>query len=88
MHSDARQAEVRSCAYCRGLFAPKRAWQPFCSVACRNGYDKDIGTTGTVASVRRTARGASVVIHLTGPAAERALNLLLKEEVRIVKGTT
>jgi hypothetical protein len=44
-----------------------------------------ISGLGTVASVRRINRGASVVIHLTGPAAERALRLGVRELVRVVK---
>jgi hypothetical protein len=84
MHSEPRQTEARSCAYCRALFQPRRPWQPFCSVQCRNGYNADIGTQGVVASVRRINRGASIVVHLEGPAAQRALNLQLKDVVRIV----
>lgn len=85
MHSANAQAEMRTCAYCAALFLPARPWQPFCAVKCRNAYDKDIGTQGAVASVRRINRGASIVIHLTGPAAERALKLELKQLIRITK---
>jgi hypothetical protein len=38
-----------------------------------------------VRSVRRIKTGASVVVHLTGPAAEAALQLHLGDEVRIVE---
>ncbi|MGA8094774.1 MAG: hypothetical protein WBV35_07235 [Steroidobacteraceae bacterium] len=64
---------------------PARRWQAFCSVAHRNAYDAEIGAVRTVASVRRLRRGASVVVHLEGPAAERALNLEIGATVRLVK---
>lgn len=35
--------------------------------------------------MRKIARGASVVIHLEGPAAERALKFGLREPVRVVR---
>jgi hypothetical protein len=82
---DHAQVEARVCAYCHTLFAPKRLAQGFCSQRCRAGYHVDIGTMGKVASVRRINRGASVVIHLEGPAAEAALKLELRQKVRVVK---
>ena len=79
------QAELRPCAYCQALFEPKRHWGAFCSEKCRNHFEVDFGTTGHVASVRRINRGASIVIHLEGPAAERALKLGIKELVRVTR---
>lgn len=76
---------MRECPYCHGLFQPPRRWSAFCSPKCRNAYEADVGTVGKVVSVRRIARGASVVIHLEGPAAERALNLTIKEFVRVTR---
>lgn len=87
MHSSDAQAEMRACGYCEALFTPRRLWEAFCCSKCRTAYDKDFGTQGAVASVRRINRGASVVIHLTGPAADRALRLDLKQLVRITKAT-
>lgn len=43
------------------------------------------GAEGRVVSVRRIRSGASVVIHLIGPAAEAALQLRLGERVRVVR---
>jgi hypothetical protein len=74
---------MSECPYCRQLFLPKRRWAAFCSKKCRNGYDQDMGAQGRVASVRRLKVGVSVVVHLTGPAAERALNLELRQLVRV-----
>lgn len=85
MHCGPAQAEMRPCPNCRAMFTPERPWQEFCGTKCRNAYDVDVGAQGTVASVRKINRGASVVIHLTGPAAERALKLGLRELVRVVK---
>lgn len=79
------QTEMRDCPYCRSMFTPKRRWGAFCSTKCRNDFEADFGATGTVASVRKLQRGVSVVIHLRGPAAERALNLVPRETVRVVK---
>lgn len=73
------------CAYCSDPFPPGKAWSAFCSAKCRNAYDVEVGATGRVAAVRRIKSGASLVIHLTGPAAERALKLLLGERVRAVR---
>jgi hypothetical protein len=67
------------------MFTPKRRWQAFCSTKCNTAYDVDFGCQGAVASVRKINRGASVVIHLTGPAAERALKLGLRDIVRVMK---
>ncbi|HJS88704.1 MAG TPA: hypothetical protein VJ738_01925 [Steroidobacteraceae bacterium] len=75
----------RLCQYCGGTFRPSRPWQAFCSAAHRTAFDKEFGSAGTVASVRRLRRGVSVVLHLDGPAAERALNLEIGAEVRIVR---
>ena len=79
------QTEIRECPYCHGMFTPKRRWSAFCSAKCRDGYEADIGATGTIASVRKLQKGVSVVIHLKGPAAERALNLTPRELVRLVR---
>lgn len=76
---------VRACAACGGPLTVTRPWQRFCSTKCRNDYDRSTGTGGKVAAVRKVKRGASVVIHLEGPAAERALNLGLGERVRVVR---
>lgn len=81
MHSLPRTA----CAYCRTPFQPRRGWSAFCSPECRKGFDTEIGATGRVAAVRRIKAGASVTIHLEGPAAERALNLQLGELIRAVR---
>lgn len=82
---DPVQVEALCCAYCRMLFSPTKRWQAFCSSRCRNSYNADFGTHGQVASVRRINRGASIVIHLEGPAAERALKLGIKDPVLLVK---
>lgn len=84
--SDAPAVEFRGCANptCGKPFTPKRASQVFCLDKCRQDYHRDFGTTGKVASVRRTKNGASLVIHLSGPAAEAALQLRLAELVRVV----
>lgn len=79
------QTEMRACAHDGVLFTPRRPWEAFCCRACRAAFDIDIGAQGAVASVRRINKGASVVIHLTGPAAERALKLGIRELVRVVK---
>lgn len=83
--ADPAQAQMRTCPYCSVLFAPKRRWQAFCSTRCNTAYDVDVGAQGTVASVRKITRRASVVVHLTGPAAERALKVGLRETVRLVR---
>lgn len=70
---------------CQVLFKPETPWQTFCCPGHRNAYDREYGALGTVASVRKLRRGVSVVIHLDGPAAERALNLNPRELVRLVK---
>lgn len=79
------QGELRTCAYCQTLFVPARPQQAFCSTKCRTAFHVDRGATGAVRSVRRIKTGASVVVHLSGPAAEAALQLHLGEEVRIVE---
>lgn len=80
------QVEARACGYCRMLFVPTRLAQAFCSAKHRKAFHDDFGAMGQVASVRRINRGASVVIHLEGPAAEAALKLVLREKVRVVAG--
>jgi hypothetical protein len=45
------------------------------AAAHRDAYHAEIGISGKVAAVRRLKTGVSVVMHLEGPAAERALNL-------------
>lgn len=79
------QVETRCCPYCSTLFVPRRRFTIFCRAKCRNAYHMDFGTQGVIASVRRIQRGASVVIHLTGPAAERAMKLELKDAIQIVR---
>jgi hypothetical protein len=83
--SGGAQGEMRPCGYCAALFVPARPQQAFCSTKCRSGHHVDRGATGAVRSVRRIKTGASVVVHLTGPAAESALQLHLGDEVRIVE---
>lgn len=85
MHCEPAQAEMLSCPYCLTMFQPTRRWERFCSPKCRTAYDVDFGALGKVASVRKIARGASIVIHLEGPAAERALKLGIRELVRVVR---
>jgi len=82
---DGAQAELCICPYCGTLFTPKRKWAAFCSTRCRNGYAVDFGATGTIASVRRIKSGASIVVHLHGPAAERALKHELRDVVQLVR---
>lgn len=75
-----------TCAYCQTAFTPKRRWAAFCSDKCRAGYDADIGIEGRIRRVSKIKRGGvAVTIHLTGPAAERALNLELGDPYRVVK---
>jgi hypothetical protein len=83
--SDSPAVEIRACANpsCGRPFQPKRGAQVFCLDKCRQSYHRDHGTTGKVASVRRTKGGASLVIHLSGPAAESAIQLKLGELVRV-----
>jgi endogenous inhibitor of DNA gyrase (YacG/DUF329 family) len=85
MHCEPVQAAMRSCPYCETLFAPRRRWEAFCSSKCRLAFDVDRGAQGRVVSVRRLRRGVSVVVHLHGPAAERALNFTPGETVNLVK---
>jgi endogenous inhibitor of DNA gyrase (YacG/DUF329 family) len=85
MHCEPAQAEMKTCPYCQAMFAPVRRWQAFCSTRCATAFDVDLGAQGHVASVRKINRGASIVIHLSGPAAERALRLGLRDIVRVVK---
>jgi hypothetical protein len=90
MHCDAEpqadpvQAEAQVCPNCQALYVPRTRWQAFCRARCRNEYHAHVGASGTVASVRRINRGASIVVHLEGPAAEAALKLTLKAKVRVV----
>lgn len=80
------QLEMISCGYCGVMFMPKRERQDFCSTKCRSNYQQDVGTQGVVAGVTRIKRGVSVVMHFpTGPAAERAIELLRGEEVRVTR---
>ncbi len=80
------QRDMRTCPYCQSMFVPKRRWEAFCTQKCRTSYDQDFGAQGTVASVRRLKKGASVVVHLPdGPAADRAMNLLLNDPVRVTR---
>lgn len=74
------------CSYCMTAFTPKRRWAAFCSDRCRSSYDEDIGIEGRVRRVSKIKRGGvAVTIHLTGPAAERALHLGIYDYVRVVR---
>jgi hypothetical protein len=81
------QFEMRTCHYCKALFAPKRKHQQFCNTSCRSGFHFDRGLEGGVAGVTRLMRGrVSVVIHVdAGPAAEHAIALMRGDVVRVVK---
>ncbi len=79
-----QSGEGKQCAQCSGLFQQVRPSQAFCSDRCRMGFHTDRGIEGAVARVQRTKAGASLVIHLTGPAAESALGLAIGEFVRVV----
>lgn len=84
--STMHRAPLSRCAYCHGEFEPKRPWSAFCSTKCRADYDLDIGTEARVRRVSKIKRGGvAVTLHLTGPSAERALNLDIAERVLIVK---
>jgi len=83
--SSADQVEAATCAYCCTLFLPVRRWGAFCSAKCRNDFEADFGATGAVASVRKLRKGVSVVIHLNGPAAERALKFGIRDPVRLTR---
>jgi hypothetical protein len=74
----------KSCAQCSALFQPTRHSQAFCSDRCRMGFHTDRGIEGAVARVQRTKAGASIVIHLSGPAAESALGQAIGAVVRVV----
>jgi protein-arginine kinase activator protein McsA len=76
--------EGRSCAQCSALFQPTRHSQAFCCDRCRMAFHTDRGIEGAVARVQRTKAGASIVIHLTGPAAESALGQTIGAVVRVV----
>lgn len=78
------EPESKTCPYCGGTFAPKRPWQRFCCGAHRTAFDKEYGTVGKVAAVRRLRRGVSVTIHLQAAAAERALNQTIGATVQLV----
>lgn len=82
------QAPLRTCPLCKVAFEPKKPWQAFCCAEHRTAYDQEFGTLGKVATVRKIKTGVSVSIHLSGPAAERALNLALGELVRLVRQPT
>lgn len=40
MHSEASSATQRPCEGCTKPFAARRAWQRFCSPACRNDWHR------------------------------------------------
>lgn len=84
MHSEPVRDELRTCPYYRNLFRPRTPWQAFCSSKHRTAYDVEFGAIGVVANVRKLRKGVSVVIHLDGPAAERALRFGLRDPVRLV----
>lgn len=73
-----------SCAQCRNDFTPRRPTQAFCCNSCRKAYHTDRGMEAAVFSSRRTKRGVSVTVHLTGPAAEAAMGLAIGRRVRLV----
>lgn len=79
-----QSGEGKHCAQCSLLFQPVRPSQAFCCDKCRMGFHADRGIEGTVFRVQRTKQGASLVIHLKGPAAESALGLAIGELVRVV----
>lgn len=82
---DRAQIEARPCAQCHGLFQPARPSQAFFTTRCRQQFHVDHGIEGTVVSVRRIHRGASIIVHLPdGPASEAAMLLKLKDKVRVV----
>jgi hypothetical protein len=74
----------RTCCQCDGVFSPSRPTQHFCGDRCRKAYHTDRGIEGKVAGARRTKTGASVTIHLSGPAADQAMGLQIGEIVRVV----
>lgn len=74
----------KACAQCKSAFHPKRPSQDFCCDKCRMGYYIDHGMEGAVYRVQRTRAGASVVIHLSGPAAESAMGLPIGSVIRVV----
>lgn len=78
------ESEIRGCALCGGQFMASRPSQTFCGRKCRKTFFEEIGASGIVAAVRKIKGGASVVIHLSGPAAQSALGLELKGNVRLV----
>lgn len=82
---DAQVVPRKVCAFCGGEFAARKDWQKFCCAEHRTAYDQEFGTLGKVATVRKIKTGVSVSIHLTGPAAERALNLELGSPARITR---
>lgn len=75
-----------SCRWCGSSLEEKRAHAEFCGDRCRLDWHRNQPPEGAVRSVRKLKRGVSVVVHLEGPAAERALKLDLGELVRIVQG--
>lgn len=85
MHQEGQKQALRSCAYCHGLFEPKKRWAVFCKSECRTAYDVEIGATGAVRGVRKLSGSrVSVTVWLEGPAAERALNLNHSDQVRLI----
>ncbi|HZO14115.1 MAG TPA: hypothetical protein VFB62_12675 [Polyangiaceae bacterium] len=82
------QFEAKPCAYCHSLFSPRRAQQDFCADSCRRSFFIDIGKTGRATSVRKTRRGASIIVHFKGPAAVAALQLAIGDRVRLVETPT
>lgn len=82
---DSSGMAIRTCPLCHGTFHPAKPWQTFCCAEHRTAYDQEFGTLGKVATVRKIKTGVSMSIHLSGPAAERALNLALGDAVRLVR---
>lgn len=83
-HKKLDQLEARTCCNCRSLFTATRASQEFCAERCRKQFHVDHGKAGRATSVRRTLKGASVIIHFRGPAAEAALQVKVGQRVRLV----
>ncbi len=68
-----------ACGYCLTPFTPRKAWQKFCSTACRtedNARRAADGMRGRVASIRPMKGGrVSMVVHFAADAREQALKL-------------
>ena len=78
------QKTLCACAWsgCNALFEQRFPEQRFCKAKCRAAYSREVGLVGEVVGVRRLARRISVIVHCQD---ERALDLLLKSRVRLVR---